>query len=100
MLLTLTCTAPNADDLGYLLHKNPANVFEAFSTAMNGRSRERPERVTEKMPFEVQIDVLHIARPGIFILTLFHPDSGTEYVCCTARLSTAMIVLQGSISLC
>ncbi|MDE3228722.1 MAG: 3' terminal RNA ribose 2'-O-methyltransferase Hen1, partial [Chloroflexota bacterium] len=28
MLLTLTCFAPNAPDLGYLLGKNPASVFE------------------------------------------------------------------------
>src|SRR5690242_9998231 len=27
MLLTITCEAENAADLGYLLHKNPANVF-------------------------------------------------------------------------
>jgi 3' terminal RNA ribose 2'-O-methyltransferase Hen1 len=137
MLLTLTCTAPNADDLGYLLLKNPANVFEttlsfgklmvcwpecgpdrctaallldvdpvglvrnnrgvhtldqyvndrpyvassmlsvalveAFSTAMNGRSRERPERVTEKMPFEVHIDVLHMANAEDLVPRLFEP---------------------------
>ena len=28
MLLTLTCEAESATDLGYLLHKNPANLFE------------------------------------------------------------------------
>lgn len=28
MLLTITCEAADATDLGYLLHKNPANVFE------------------------------------------------------------------------
>lgn len=28
MLLTLTCTAPNAPEVGYLLGKNPASVFE------------------------------------------------------------------------
>src|SRR5205085_8561346 len=28
MLLTITCQAEQATDLGYLLHKNPANVFE------------------------------------------------------------------------
>jgi 3' terminal RNA ribose 2'-O-methyltransferase Hen1 len=28
MLLTLTCYAPNAPDIGYLLGKNPASVFE------------------------------------------------------------------------
>ncbi len=137
MLLTLTCTAPNADDLGYLLHKNPANVFEAdlafgtvtvcwpectpdrctaallldvdpiglvrnhrnahtldqyvndrpyvassmlsvalveaFSTAMNGRSRERPERVSEKMAFEAHIDVLHVSHGEDLVPRLFEP---------------------------
>src|SRR5579871_6708393 len=28
MLLTLTCHAPNAPEIGYLLGKNPASVFE------------------------------------------------------------------------
>src|SRR5262245_37917466 len=28
MLLTITCEAENATDLGYLLHKNPASVFQ------------------------------------------------------------------------
>ena len=28
MLLTITCAAPNATDLGYLLHKHPDRVFE------------------------------------------------------------------------
>jgi 3' terminal RNA ribose 2'-O-methyltransferase Hen1 len=28
MLVEISTTAPNATDLGYLLHKNPANVFE------------------------------------------------------------------------
>jgi 3' terminal RNA ribose 2'-O-methyltransferase Hen1 len=137
MLLTLTCTAPKADELGYMLYKNPANVFEAalafgklivcwpectekrctvallldvdpvglvrnhrgarsleqyvndrpyvassllsvalieaFSTAMNGRSRERPERVAEKMPFEAHIDVLHAANAGDLVPRLFEP---------------------------
>jgi len=137
MLLTLTCTAPQADELGYLLLKNPANVFEAtlsfgkltvcwpecscdrstvallldvdpiglvrnnrpgntldqyvndrpyvassllsvalveaFSTAMNGRSRERPDRVSEKLPFEVHVDVLHVANAEDLVPRLFEP---------------------------
>ena len=28
MLLTITCEAENATDLGYLLHKNPSSIFE------------------------------------------------------------------------
>src|SRR5689334_3185596 len=27
MLLTITCIAENAADLGYLLHKNPASIY-------------------------------------------------------------------------
>ena len=138
MLLTLTCTASQADDLGYLLLKNPANVFEAtlsfgkltvcwpecsperatvallldvdpiglvrnnrssgqtldqyvndrpyvassllsvaiveaFGTAMNGRSRERPERVAEKLPFEVHVDVLHVSAAENLVPRLFEP---------------------------
>jgi 3' terminal RNA ribose 2'-O-methyltransferase Hen1 len=137
MLLTLTCTAPNADELGYLLLKNPSNVFEAnlsfgklvvcwpecsperstvallldvdpvglvrnnrpgqtleqyvndrpyvasslisvalveaFSTAMNGRSRERTERVAEKMPLEAHLDVLHVANAEDLVPRLFEP---------------------------
>lgn len=35
MLLTLTCRAPNAPEIGYLLAKNPASVFEReFSAGM------------------------------------------------------------------
>lgn len=137
MLLTLTCEAENAGDLGYLLHKHPASVFEeklwfgkltvfypevtprrctvalllevdpvglvrsnrgasgldqyvndrpyvasslwsvaliaAFSTAMNGRSKERPARVQEKLPLRAQIAALNCAG-GVELLTrLFAP---------------------------
>ncbi len=124
MLLTITCTAENAADLGYLLHKNPAALFEkptafgiarvfypeatperctaalqleidpiglvrgnraaaastlaqyvsdrpyapssllsvamgeVFSTALGGRSRERPDRVNEKMPLSATLHAL------------------------------------------
>ncbi len=137
MLLTLTCTAAHADDLGYLLHKNPANLYEArtsfgkitvfapecsperttvallleidpvglvrnnrqrntldqyvndrpyvassllcvalteaFGTAMNGRSKERPERVDEKMPFEVHLSVLQCPPGQELVRRLFEP---------------------------
>lgn len=138
MLLTLTCTAPQADDFGYLLHKNPANIYEAnlpvgrvtvcwpectperatvallldvdpvglvrnanrnaftldqyvndrpyvassllsvglvdaFSSAINGRSRERPERVAEKMPMEAHIDVIHVGGAENLVPRLFEP---------------------------
>src|SRR5688500_4188381 len=121
MLLTITCTAREATDLGYLLHKNPGTLFEretafgvarvfypeasperctvclqvdidpvglvrgnrgtalaqyvsdrpyvpssflsvalgeAFSTALSGRSKERPERVEEKMRLTATLHAL------------------------------------------
>lgn len=137
MLLTITCEADNAADLGYLLYKNPANVFEeetsfgkitvfypevesrrctvallldvdpvglvrgkgrasgldqyvndrpyaasslmsvaiatAFGTAMNGRSRDRPERVVEKMLLRVQIAALNCSGGEDLIQRLFSP---------------------------
>lgn len=136
MLLTITCAAPNATDLGYLLHKNPNNVHEAetafgrmtvfyteataerctvalilevdpvalvrgrgargldqyvndrpyvassllsvaiataYGSALNGRSRERPDRVAEKMPFIAKVATVY-CRGGIDLLNrLFGP---------------------------
>ena len=136
MLLTITCNAPNASDLGFLLHKNPATLFEkplsfgtahifyteasdtrctvhlqvtvdpvalvrgkgdaagsfsqyvsdrpytpssflsvamaeCFGTALGGRSKERPERVTEKMPLVATVFAVS-ASPQI-IRGLFAP---------------------------
>ena len=127
MLLTLTAETQNATDLGYLLYKNPANLFTetlpfgeltvfypevsnerctmallleldpiglirsdkrripgldqyvndrpyvasslmsvalnaAFSTAMNGRSKDRPERVEEKMNLTATVASLRATR--------------------------------------
>lgn len=146
MLLTLTTTAPEATDLGYLLHKNPANVHEreiaygqvivfypeatperctvallvdvdpvalvrgsggaggrpagsgagaldqyvndrpyaassllssaiaeAFGTALNGRSKHRPERVGEAMPLEIRLDVVRCRGDEGLIRELFEP---------------------------
>jgi len=143
MLLTLTCTAPNATDLGFLLHKNPASLFstetsfgtarvfypeagddrctaalqveidpvalvrgrngkggqasgplaqyvsdrpyapssflsvalgQCFSTAMGGRSKERPERVSERMPLSVTLYALDAGPDGPDLLRrLFGP---------------------------
>ncbi|HZT40722.1 MAG TPA: 3' terminal RNA ribose 2'-O-methyltransferase Hen1 [Chthonomonadaceae bacterium] len=137
MLLTITCEAGNATDLGYLLHKNPASVFSeklwfgsvsvfypeatpqrceaallldvdpvvlsrgprraaglepyvndrpyvassllgvalaaAFSTAMNGRSKERPERVAEKMPLRASLPALSCIGGEELIARLFAP---------------------------
>jgi 3' terminal RNA ribose 2'-O-methyltransferase Hen1 len=138
MLLTITSTAPQADDLGYLLHKNPSTLFEkpltfgtarvfyteataqrcsiclqvdidtvglvrgkgdkntsaplaqyisnrpyipssflsvalneCFATALGGRSKERPERVDEKMPLAAQ--VVGLNAPPSLIRELFTP---------------------------
>ncbi len=49
MLLEITTTAPNATDLGYLLHKNPANIFErsmGFGTARVFYPEATDERCT------------------------------------------------------
>jgi 3' terminal RNA ribose 2'-O-methyltransferase Hen1 len=138
MLLTITCTATEATDLGYLLHKNPgvlyekalsfgiARVFypeatpelctmalqvevdpvglvrgkgasaptlaqyvsdrpyapssflsvalaECFGTAMGGRSKERPERVKEKLPLAATLYALDCDGGESLIQKLFEP---------------------------
>ncbi|HLK60105.1 MAG TPA: 3' terminal RNA ribose 2'-O-methyltransferase Hen1 [Chthonomonadaceae bacterium] len=138
MLLTITCEAERATDLGYLLHKNPANVFTeetgfgsvtvfypeaapdrctaallleidpiglirggsrraaglaqyvndrpyvassllcvgiatAFGTAMNGRCKERPERVEEKLPLRIQLSALNCGGGEALLTRLFAP---------------------------
>ena len=138
MLLTITCEAEQATDLGYLLHKNPANLYEetlwfggisvfypeaeegrctaalllevdpiglvrggnrrangldqyvndrpyvassllsvalvtAFGTAMNGRSKERPTRVTERMQLTAHLAALNCAGGAELIQRLFAP---------------------------
>jgi len=136
MILTISCFAVDAADLGYLLHKNPASVFEAetafgritvfyteacaerctvalvlevdpvalvrgrgargldqyvndrpyvassllsvaiataFGSALNGRSRDRSERVAEKMPFTAKVASVY-CRGGVDLLkSLFEP---------------------------
>jgi 3' terminal RNA ribose 2'-O-methyltransferase Hen1 len=146
LLLTITCEAANATDLGYLLHKNPASIFqekkwfgnivvftpeatperctvallleadpvglvrsggrrvlgleqyvndrpyvassllsvalvEAFGTAMNGRSRERPERVGEKLPLRAHLAALNCAGGEALIARLFAPLGYTVTAC-------------------
>lgn len=136
MLFTLTCTAPDASDLGYLLHKNPSGVFEketafgtvrvfypeatperctaallleidpvgltrgnrpvalaqyvsdrpyvassflsvalveAFGTALGGRSKERPDRVNEKMPLTATLPAVDCDAGESLIRALFEP---------------------------
>lgn len=138
MLLTITCTATDATDLGYLLHKNPGTLFEkplsfgvarafypeasinrctmalqveidpiglvrgkgasaptlaqyvsdrpyapssflsvalaeCFGTAMGGRSKERPNRVGEKMPLTATLYALDCDGGEDLIRRLFAP---------------------------
>lgn len=136
MLITVTCRADNARDLGYLLHKNPDSLFEAetsfgrirvfypeaddncctvallldvdpialvrtrgahsldqyvndrpyvaysltsvaiaesFGTALNGRSRDRPDRVGEKLPLSAKIAAVHCRGGAGLIERLFTP---------------------------
>ena len=49
-------------------------LSKAFSTAMNGKCKERPELVDTKMPFDVKIAVIPAPRGGeILIRKLFEP---------------------------
>jgi 3' terminal RNA ribose 2'-O-methyltransferase Hen1 len=134
MLLTITTTAPNATDLGYLLHKNPENmhrsrlwfgealvfypeatadrctaalmievdpvglvrsrrahsldqyvndrpyvacsllsvaIADCFGTALAGRSKERQQRVTERMPLVARLAAIRCSTE--LICRLFGP---------------------------
>lgn len=138
MLLQITARGPQAPDLGYLLHKNPANVFQkdlpfgtvrvfypeateecctaalwldmdsvglvrragdhafalaqyvndrpyvassflsvalgqAFSTALSGRCKDRPERVGELWPLEASLPVIDCDAGAGLITDLFQP---------------------------
>ncbi len=137
MLITLTCYAPNAAELGFLLGKHPASVFErefsagkvwafypevaddhltiaclmeidpvglvrgpasaalleqyvndrpyvsssltsvalktAFATAMSGRSQSHPERVTEKIRWDVTLPAVACDGGEPLIRRLFAP---------------------------
>jgi 3' terminal RNA ribose 2'-O-methyltransferase Hen1 len=137
MLITLTCYAPNVTELGFLLGKHPASVFErefsagkvwafypevaddhltiaclteidpvglvrgpaatalleqyvndrpyvassltsvalktAFATAMSGRSQSHPERVTEKVRWEVALPAVACDGGENLIRRLFTP---------------------------
>ena len=137
MLITLTCHAPNAPDVGYLFGKNPASLFArdfsggrvlvfypevaddhltiallteidpialvrtasgahgldqyvndrpyvassltsvalnvAFSSALGGKSRERPERVNEVLRWEVSLPVVACDAGEDFITRIFAP---------------------------
>ncbi len=137
MLITLTCNAPNAHEIGYLLGKNPTSVYErafsagtvwvfypevtdervtvalltdidpvglvrgpsaltqldqyvndrpyvasslvsvalntAFSSALAGKSRERPERLDERMRWEVALPAVACDAGEELMTRLFAP---------------------------
>lgn len=136
MLITITCHSSSATDLGYLLHKNPASLFEsdvsfgrirvfypeatkdrctvalllevdpialvrargthgldqyvndrpyaassltsvaiaeAFGTALNGRSRDRPDRVSEKLALTTTVAAVHCRGGAAIMQRLFEP---------------------------
>jgi 3' terminal RNA ribose 2'-O-methyltransferase Hen1 len=147
MLITLTCHAPNAPEIGYLLAKNPASVFErevsagrawvfypevaddhltvtlvseidsvglvrgpaalagldqyvndrpyvassltsvalntAFRTAMSGQSKERPERIGERLRWAVSLPAVACEAGEELITRVFVP---LGYAVTTARL--------------
>ena len=147
MLLTLTCRAPNAPEIGYLFAKNPASVFTrpfsagqvwafypevaadhitialvtevdpigivrgpaalahidqyvndrpyvassltsvalhtAFDSALAGHSRERPERLQERMEWEIAIPTLATDASVDMITRIFAP---LGYAVTTTRL--------------
>jgi len=50
-----------------------AALIKAFSTAMNGRCKDRPELVSQQMPFEVRISVLPVRGGEAMLRQLFEP---------------------------
>ncbi|HEY8972120.1 MAG TPA: 3' terminal RNA ribose 2'-O-methyltransferase Hen1 [Puia sp.] len=50
-----------------------AALIKAFSTAMNGRCKDRPELVDEPMPLEVEIAVLPVRGGEELLRSLFEP---------------------------
>src|SRR5690348_8087110 len=60
MLLTITLTKPPAADLGYLLHKNPANV-QSFSLTFGQAHVFYPEATAERCTAAMLVEVDPIA---------------------------------------
>src|SRR5205809_428031 len=79
MILNISTTHKPATDLGYLLHKHPdkfqtLDLSKAFSSAMNGKCKDKPELVDVKLPFEVTIAVIPAPKGGeILIRKFFEP---------------------------
>jgi hypothetical protein len=63
MLLTITCTAREATDLGYLLHKNPQSLYEkalSFGIARVFYTEASADRCT--MALSVEVDPIGLVR--------------------------------------
>ena len=56
MLLTITCASPNATDLGYLLHKNPAR-HQSFDIAYGKAHVFYPEATNERCTAALLLDI-------------------------------------------
>src|SRR5919197_4898250 len=95
MLLTVTTTSVPATDLGFLLHKNPANVqsFElSFGRAHVFYPEASPERCTAALLLDVDPIGL-VRRPGEAALAQYVSDR--PYVA-SSFLSVALGQLYGS----
>jgi len=81
MLLTITCEGPHAADLGYLLYKNPASVFEretAFGLVTVFYTENEPLRATAAMLLEV--DPIGLVRGGPRAMSLDQYVNDRPYV--------------------
>lgn len=55
-----------------------AALVKAFSTAMNGKCKEKPELVEEKIPFEIFISSIPIPKGGEILIRKFFEPLGYE----------------------
>ena len=73
MLLTITCEADAATDLGYLLHKNPDNVFEKemwFGKALVFYPEATESHCTAALL--LQVDLIGLIRSANLTTDLIH----------------------------
>lgn len=55
-----------------------AALVKAFSTAMNGKCKEKPELVKEKIPFEILISSIPVPKGGEILIRKFFEPLGYE----------------------
>ncbi|AVQ11487.1 Uncharacterized protein XB16_1155 [Leptospira santarosai] len=55
-----------------------AALVKAFSTAMNGKCKEKPELVEEKIPFEILISSIPVPKGGEILIRKFFEPLGYE----------------------